>query len=151
MLDLFNIYVGGILDMGENNDDRLAMLIVLANFRIPPKSISINRFVKIPGTPLSKQSKSDFKDNDLSDDIDCFDFVRIIATARILMPTSYIRLSAGRSTMSDTYRLYVFFAGANSVFYGERLLTTNNNMTNRDDMLFNRLNLQKEHFIEDSV
>lgn len=145
------ICVGGILGMGETNDDRISMLVVLANLPTPPESIPINRLVKIPGTPLATNSGTDSKNTISNEDIDCFDFVRIIATARILMPTSYIRLSAGRNTMSDTLQALCFFAGANSVFYGEKLLTTSNNAANQDDKLFNRLNLQKEHSYDTSL
>lgn len=162
------ICVGGILGMGENNEDRINMLVTLASLPIPPESIPINRLVKIPGTPLN--TKQNFPTNTAKnirinsqvdsaqqeihtqhaskEDIDCFDFVRIIALARILMPTSYIRLSAGRNTMSDSLQALCFFAGANSVFYGDKLLTTNNTDMTQDDLLFERLNLRKETFIE---
>ncbi|TLD98486.1 biotin synthase BioB [Helicobacter muridarum] len=142
------ICVGGILGMGESNEDRINMLVLLANLPIPPESIPINRLVKIPGTPLSLDNNN--LDSKISD-VDCFDFVRIIATARILMPKSYIRLSAGRNAMSDSLQALCFFAGANSVFYGDKLLTTNNNETDKDDMLFSKLNLKKETFIEAKI
>ncbi|WP_181882232.1 biotin synthase BioB [Helicobacter aurati] len=145
------ICAGGIMGMGETNEDRINMLVVLANFPIPPESIPINHLVKIPGTPLSINKSGDSKNNDSVDTIDCFDFVRIVALARILMPTSYIRLAAGRNAMNDSLQALCFFAGANSVFYGEKLLTTSNNTTYQDDMLFSRLNLQKEYFTESSV
>lgn len=131
------ICVGGILGLGESNDDRINMLVLLANLPTPPESIPINQLVKIPGTPLEN-----------GETLDCFDFVRIIALARILMPTSYIRLSAGRAQMDDSLQALCFFAGANSVFYGNRLLTTENSAPSRDDMLFARLNLSKEAFVE---
>ncbi len=131
------ICVGGILGMGESNDDRINMLVLLANLPTPPESIPINQLVRIPGTPLAN-----------GEELDCFDFVRIIALARILMPQSYIRLSAGRAQMDDSLQALCFFAGANSVFYGDRLLTTENAAPSRDDMLFARLNLSKEIFIE---
>ena len=143
--------VGGILGLGESNDDRLRMLVLLANLPTPPESIPINRLVKIPGTPLADgcgpvDSKGEAKDN-----VDCFDFVRVIATARILLPSSYIRLSAGRSAMSEALQALCFFAGANSVFYGDKLLTTQNSATNKDDALFKRLNLTKEAVVEASI
>lgn len=131
------ICVGGILGLGESNDDRINMLVLLANLPTPPESIPINQLVKIPGTPLEN-----------GETLDCFDFVRIIALARILMPTSYIRLSAGRAQMDDSLQALCFFAGANSVFYGNRLLTTENSAPSGDDMLFARLNLSKEAFVE---
>ena len=123
---------GGILGLGETNEDRIQMLIALANLDIPPSSIPINKLIKIPGTKL--------KDNIM---VDPFDFVRIIAATRIMMPTSYIRLSAGREQMSDELQALCFFAGANSIFYGERLLTTNNAVPEQDDLLFKKLGLTK--------
>ncbi|MDY5950792.1 MAG: biotin synthase BioB [Helicobacter sp.] len=131
------ICVGGILGLGESNEDRINMLVLLANLPTPPESIPINQLVRIPGTPLEN-----------GETLDCFDFVRIIALARILMPKSYIRLSAGRAQMDDSLQALCFFAGANSVFYGDRLLTTENAAPTRDDMLFARLNLSKEVFVE---
>lgn len=131
------ICVGGILGLGESNEDRINMLVLLANLPTPPESIPINQLVRIPGTPLEH-----------GEELDCFDFVRIIALARILMPKSYIRLSAGRAQMDDSLQALCFFAGANSVFYGDRLLTTNNASPSQDDMLFARLNLHKEAFVE---
>lgn len=131
------ICVGGILGLGESNDDRINMLVLLANLPTPPESIPINQLVRIPGTPLEN-----------GETLDCFDFVRIIALARILMPKSYIRLSAGRAQMDDSLQALCFFAGANSVFYGDRLLTTENAAPTRDDILFARLNLSKEVFVE---
>ena len=134
------ICAGGILGMGENNEDRIKMLVELANLPTPPESIPINRLVKIPGTPLED-----------APDVETFDFVRLIALARILMPTSYVRLSAGRNQMSEELQAWCFFAGANSVFYGDKLLTTANASPNSDDKLFKRLNLQKEEFLETKV
>ena len=131
------ICVGGILGLGESNEDRINMLVLLANLPTPPEFIPINQLVRIPGTPLEN-----------GETLDCFDFVRIIALARILMPKSYIRLSAGRAQMDDSLQALCFFAGANSVFYGDRLLTTENAAPTRDDMLFARLNLSKEVFVE---
>ncbi|ETD27216.1 biotin synthase BioB [Helicobacter canis] len=131
------ICVGGILGMGESNDDRINMLLLLANLPTPPESVPINQLVKIPGTPL-----------DNAPEVDKFDFVRTIALARILMPTSYIRLSAGRKAMSEELQALCFFAGANSVFYGDKLLTTSNAAPGSDELLFSKLNLQKEPFLE---
>ncbi|MDR1391186.1 MAG: biotin synthase BioB [Holosporales bacterium] len=121
---------GGILGMGETNDDRIKMLLLLANLNEPPASVSINKLVKIPGTRLKNVP-----------DIDPFDFVRCIALARILMPNSVIRISAGRESMSDELQALCFFAGASSIFIGEKLLTTTNSQTPRDLELMQRLNL----------
>jgi biotin synthase len=123
---------GGILGMGESNDDRIKMLVLLANMESPPESIPINQLIKIPGTPLENE-----------EDIDPFDFVRTIALSRILMPKSFVRLSAGREAMSDELQALCFMAGANSIFYGEKLLTANNPIPEKDDLLFRRLGLQK--------
>lgn len=125
-----NVCSGGILGIGETNDDRLKMLVLLANLKEPPKSVPINRLVKIPGTPLED-----------APDIDPFDFVRIIAVARILMPKSYVRLSAGREQMPDELQALCFFAGANSFFIGDKLLTTQNADYIHDRTLLDRLNL----------
>jgi biotin synthase len=123
---------GGILGMGETNDDRIKMLILLANLEEQPESVPINKLIKIPGTPLENQP-----------DIDPFDFVRTIALARILMPKSYIRLSAGREQMSDELQALCFMGGANSLFYGEKLLTADNPTPEKDNLLFERLGLKK--------
>lgn len=123
---------GGILGMGETNEDRIKMLIVLANLEEPPESVPINKLIKISGTPLEN-----------SPDVDPFDFVRTIALARIMMPKSYIRLSAGRESMSEELQALCFIAGANSIFYGEKLLTTSNPIPEKDDLLFKKLGLHK--------
>jgi biotin synthase len=123
---------GGILGMGETNDDRIKMLLLLANLDEPPESVPINKLIKIPGTPLAGQ-----------EEVDCFDFIRTIAVARILMPKSYIRLSAGRESMSDEMQSLCFLAGANSIFYGEKLLTAGNPFPERDNVLFDRLGLER--------
>lgn len=123
---------GGILGMGETNDDRINMLVSLANLDEQPESVPINKLIKIPGTPLENQN-----------DIDPFDFVRTIALARILMPKSYVRLSAGREQMSDELQALCFMGGANSIFYGEKLLTANNPFPEQDNQLFKRLGLEK--------
>lgn len=123
---------GGIIGLGETNDDRINMLVFLANLEEPPESVPINRLIKIPGTPLENQ-----------DPVDPFDFVRTIALARIMMPKSYVRLSAGRESMSDELQALCFMAGANSIFYGEKLLTTDNPIPEKDNRLFKRLGLEK--------
>ena len=125
-----NVCCGGIVGMGESRADRVSMLCELANLPEHPGSVPINQLVKVEGTPVEMQP-----------DIDELEFVRTIATARLLMPASYVRLSAGRSEMSDTMQALCFFAGANSIFYGEKLLTTGNPDTAADDALFARLGL----------
>jgi biotin synthase len=122
---------GGILGMGETTQDRLQMLVLLANLEEAPESVPINKLIKISGTPLEGQP-----------DIDPLEFVRMIAIARILMPKSYVRLSAGREEMSDELQALCFMAGANSVFYGEKLLTTPNPVLENDLQLFERLGIQ---------
>lgn len=124
---------GGILGLGEQRRDRIGLLIQLANLPQAPESVPINQLVKIPGTPLADV-----------DDLDSFEFVRTIAIARIMMPTSYVRLSAGRETMNDELQALCFFAGANSIFYGDRLLTTDNPRVEQDRKLFERLGLSIE-------
>ena len=121
---------GGILGMGETAEDRLGLLQQLANLPKHPESVPINMLVRIAGTPLQNQ-----------DDFDPIDFIRVIATARIIMPQSWIRLSAGRETMNDSTQALAFFAGANSIFYGEKLLTTPNPSENKDKALFSRLGI----------
>ena len=125
-----NVCCGGIVGMGESRADRVSMLCELANLPEHPGSVPINQLVKVEGTPVEMQQ-----------DIDELEFVRTIATARLLMPASYVRLSACRSAMSDTMQALCFFAGANSIFYGEKLLTTGNPDTAADDALFARLGL----------
>lgn len=122
---------GGIIGMGETNDDRIAMLLTLANFEEPPESVPINKLIRVPGTPLQGQKE-----------VDPFDFVKTIALARILMPKSYIRLSAGREQMSDEMQGLCFLAGANSIFYGEKLLTAKNPIPEKDQLLLKRLGLE---------
>ncbi len=121
---------GGIVGMGESRRNRAAMLVQLANLPQPPESVPINNLVPIPGTPLAEKPR-----------LDPFEFVRTIAAARILMPTSWVRLSAGRQEMSDELQALCFLAGANSMFYGDRLLTTGNPDVERDEALFDRLGL----------
>lgn len=122
---------GGILGMGETNEDRIKMLVTLASLAEPPESVPINKLIRIPGTPLAGQL-----------DVDPFDFVKTIALARILMPRSFIRLSAGREAMSDEMQALCFLAGANSIFYGEKLLTADNQIPQKDEELFQRLGLE---------
>jgi biotin synthase len=124
---------GGIVGMGESTEDRAQLLRTLANLPIHPESVPINRLVRVPGTPLAERP-----------DVDPFDFVRTIAVARTLMPGAHVRLSAGRDDMSDELQALCFLAGANSIFYGERLLTTGNPDVERDRRLFARLGLTAE-------
>ena len=125
-----SVCCGGIVGMGETVRDRARMLQVLANLPQHPESVPINQLVAVPGTPLADQAP-----------IDPFDFVRTIAVARILMPRSAVRLSAGRERMSDELQALAFFAGANSIFYGEKLLTTGNPDVEHDRMLLTRLGM----------
>ena len=125
-----SVCCGGIVGMGETVRDRARMLQVLANLAQHPESVPINQLVAVPGTPLANQAP-----------IDPFDFVRTIAVARILMPRSAVRLSAGRERMSDELQALAFFAGANSIFYGEKLLTTGNPDVEHDRMLLTRLGM----------
>jgi biotin synthase len=121
---------GGIIGMGESLDDRAALLQTLANLPAHPESVPINQLVPVEGTPLAETTE-----------LDPFEMVRCIAVARIMMPGSMIRLSAGRTQMSDELQTLCFLAGANSIFYGEKLLTTDNSTTEHDRQLFNRLGL----------
>jgi biotin synthase len=122
---------GGILGMGEEEADRVDMLVTLANLTEPPESVPINMLIPIAGTPLA-QAKP----------IAPIEFVRIVALARIMMPKSYVRLSAGRSAMTDEMQALCFFAGANSIFVGDTLLTAGNPENEADRKLFDRLGLQ---------
>ena len=126
-----NVCCGGIIGMGENQKHRADLLITLANMPKQPESVPINMLVKVEGTPL-----------DEADAPDPIDFVRIIAAARIMMPASYVRLSAGRNEMSDEMQALCYLAGANSIFYGEKLLTTDNPQLNHDQQLFKRLGIE---------
>lgn len=121
---------GGIIGMGEAPSDRLGLLVQLANLPMHPESVPINQLVKVAGTPL-----------EMAEDLDLLDFVRMIALARLMMPNSQVRLSAGREQMSDEQQALCFFAGANSVFYGDCLLTTGNPAIERDRMLFAKLGI----------
>ncbi|WP_439106235.1 biotin synthase BioB [Congregibacter sp.] len=124
---------GGIVGMGEDAGDRVGLLQQLANLPEHPESVPINMLVRVPGTPLAEAS-----------DLDPFEFVRTIAVARILMPRSHVRLSAGREDMNDQTQALAFLAGANSIFYGEKLLTTANPEANTDLALFARLGINPE-------
>ncbi len=128
-----NVCSGGILGMGESRRDRAAMLVELANQPQHPGSVPINQLVKVEGTPLAN-----------TPDLDVFEFIRTIAVARLIMPRSYVRLSAGRESMSDEAQALCFHAGANSIFYGDKLLTAENASTGRDKALFDRLELRGE-------
>ena len=121
---------GGILGLGEENIDRVKLIQVLANLEVHPESVPINRLVKVKGTP--------YFDNK---EIDEFDFIRVIALARIAMPKSFVRLSAGRDTMNDHMQSLCFLAGANSIFYGEELLTTKNSTIEHDQELLKKLKI----------
>ena len=127
------VCAGGIVGMGESVEDRTSLLVQLANLPKHPESVPINMLVKVKGTPFENL-----------DDLDPIDFVRTIAVARILMPASHVRLSAGREYMSDEMQAMCFLAGANSIFYGEKLLTTSNPEADADLQLFNRLGITPE-------
>ncbi len=128
-----SVCCGGILGMGESEQDRIALLHTLATLPQHPESVPINQLVQVPGTPLHGLAK-----------LDPLDLVRAIATARLLMPHSYVRLSAGRAEMDDATQALCFLAGANSIFYGDRLLTTPNPGRSHDERLFERLGIETE-------
>ena len=128
-----NVCCGGIVGMGEEPEDRAELLHILATLPEHPQSVPINQLVRVAGTPLADSAA-----------LDPFDFVRTIAVARILMPRCHVRLSAGRSEMSDELQALCFMAGANSIFYGEKLLTTGNPDTAHDQNLFRRLKIAAE-------
>jgi biotin synthase len=121
---------GGIIGMGETQEDRAAMLVTLANMKPAPQSVPINNLIPIPGTPLANRPP-----------IDPFEFIRTIAVARIMIPEARVRLSAGRTSMSDEMQALCFMAGANSIFYGEKLLITENPEMENDRNLLNRLGI----------
>jgi len=125
-----NVCSGGIVGMGENLTDRAGLLVALANLPDHPQSVPINLLVQVEGTPMAE-----------TDNLDPLMFVRTIAVARLMMPESYVRLSAGREHMSDELQAMCFLAGANSIFYGEKLLTTDNPDTAHDQRLFERLGI----------
>ena len=124
---------GGIVGMGEDQGDRAGLLQQLANLPQHPESVPVNMLVRVEGTPLADQ-----------EDLDPFEFIRTIAVARIMMPASHVRLSAGREEMSEQMHALAYFAGANSIFYGEKLLTTPNPQANSDMALFARLGIEPE-------
>jgi len=128
---------GGIVGMGESREQRAGLLQTLANLPAHPDSVPINRLVQVEGTPLAGTTE-----------LDPFEFVRTIAVARLMMPKSMVRLSAGRESMSDELQALCFLAGANSIFYGEKLLTTGNPDTERDLALFARLGLRPMQIVE---
>lgn len=125
-----NVCSGGIIGMGEARSDRAGLIANLANLPEPPQSVPINNLIRVSGTPL-----------DDAEPIDDFEFIRTIAVARITMPRSYVRLSAGREAMNDQMQALCFMAGANSVFYGDELLTTNNASVEHDRALMQTLGL----------
>jgi biotin synthase len=126
-----NVCCGGIVGMGESRRARAGLIATLASMDTPPESVPINNLVKVEGTPLAD-----------APDLDPFEFVRTIAAARITMPASHVRLSAGREQMSDEMQALCFLAGANSIFYGDKLLTTGNPQAENDRRLFERLGLR---------
>ncbi|WP_133470380.1 biotin synthase BioB [Paraglaciecola marina] len=128
-----NVCSGGIVGMGETSDDRSGLLTQLANLEQHPESVPINMLVKVKGTPMENV-----------EDLDYFEFIRTIAVARIMMPKSYVRLSAGREAMNEQMQAMCFMAGANSIFYGCKLLTTSNPDTHEDVMLFNKLGINSK-------
>ncbi|MFP5482409.1 MAG: biotin synthase BioB [Gammaproteobacteria bacterium] len=123
---------GGIVGLGETVTQRAGLIAQLANMAEPPESVPINNLVKVEGTPLA-----------INEEIDPLDFVRTIAVARITMPTSFVRLSAGRESMNESTQALCFLAGANSIFYGEKLLVTDNPELERDTKLFEKLGLKR--------
>ncbi len=127
-----NVCCGGIVGMGESDTDRANLLIELANMPKHPESVPVNMLVQVEGTPLMG-----------TEQLDPFMFIRTLAVARIMMPKSRVRLSAGRNNMNDEMQALCFLAGANSIFYGEKLLTTDNPLANQDKVLFERLGMNK--------
>lgn len=125
-----SVCCGGILGMGETLEDRIKMLLLLKELEV--ESLPINKLIPIPGTPLGNTQA-----------IDPFEFIKTIALSRILLPKTYVRLAAGREGMSEEMQALCFFAGANSIFYGETLLTAKNPVPEKDDMLFEKLGLKK--------
>jgi len=128
-----SVCCGGIVGMGEALKNRAGMVAQLARMNPHPESVPINMLVKVEGTPMADVA-----------DLDNFDFIRTIAVARITMPSSHVRLSAGREVMSEEMQSLCFLAGANSIFYGEKLLTTGNNEANEDKALFAKLGIRPE-------
>ncbi|EKO3912596.1 biotin synthase BioB [Vibrio metschnikovii] len=128
---------GGIIGMGESVDDRAGLLVELANLPTQPESVPINMLVKVQGTPLAS-----------AEEVESFDFIRLIAVARIMMPKSAVRLSAGREKMNEQMQALCFMAGANSIFYGCKLLTTPNPAEDSDLQLFNKLGINRQQAIQ---
>lgn len=128
-----NVCSGGIVGMGESRQDRVELILELANLPNPPQSVPINNLVRVAGTPL-----------ETSEPVDEFEFIRMIAVARITMPCSYVRLSAGREQMNDQMQALCFMAGANSVFYGDDLLTTSNASVQHDRELMEKLGITSD-------
>jgi len=125
-----NVCCGGIVGLGEGVQDRAGLLCTLANLPVHPESVPINQLVRVEGTPLANEAP-----------VDCFDVVRMIAVARIMMPKAYVRLSAGRKELGEAGQALAYFAGANSIFYGEQLLTTPNPQADEDRELFDKLGI----------
>ena len=125
------VCTGGIIGLGESKEDRIGLIYTLANLNPPPESVPINLLVKVKGTPLEDEKE-----------IDSFELVRTIATSRILIPNAKVRLSAGRLSMSQELQTLCFLAGANSIFIGEKLLTTSNSDFNEDKELFQKLKVE---------
>lgn len=123
-----NVCCGGIVGLGETREDRIEFLLTLANLETPPESVPINRLIPVEGTPLAK-----------AEPVEGIELVRTVATARILMPESVVRLTAGRTEMSDELQALCFYAGANSVFVGDKLLTEDNPQREKDNRLFEKL------------
>lgn len=130
-----NVCCGGIVGLGETRDDRIEFLLTLANLETPPESVPINRLIPVKGTPLANAQP-----------VEGIELVRTVATARILMPNSAVRLTAGRTEMSDELQALCFFAGANSVFIGDKLLTEANPQRDKDEQLFGKLGLHAAAF-----
>ncbi len=128
---------GGIIGMGESTNDRAGLLVELANLSVHPESVPINMLVKVKGTPLEDV-----------EDVEPFDFIRLIAVARIMMPKSAVRLSAGREKMNEQMQALCFMAGANSIFYGCKLLTTPNPAEDSDMLLFKKLGINSQQVVQ---
>ena len=133
-----NVCSGGIIGMGEEHKDRAELLRTFATMRFHPNSVPINLLVAVEGTPLAH----------MKDKTDSFEFIRVIATARILMPQTYVRLSAGRMSLTDEAQALCFLAGANSIFYGDKLLTTENPESDHDLQLFAKLGIKMQENAE---
>ncbi|MDQ7011617.1 MAG: biotin synthase BioB [Mariprofundaceae bacterium] len=136
-----SICCGGIVGMGESRRHRAGLVAQLARMNPHPESVPINMLVKVEGTPVAEEKQ-------FADDLDNFEFIRTIAVARITMPASHVRLSAGRETMSEEMQALCFLAGANSIFYGEKLLTTGNKDAEKDQVLFRKLGLRAEEKVD---